>query len=37
MHLAKPMIEGFVDGDSGAWEWSLAHHAMISFALEEAG
>jgi len=37
VHLAKPMIEGFVDGDSGAWEWSLAHHAMISFALEEAG
>lgn len=37
VNLAKPMIEGFVDGSEAAWEWSLARHAMISFTLEEAG
>ena len=34
VNLARPMIEGFVEGDG--WEWSLAHHAMISFTIEEA-
>lgn len=36
VHLAKPMIEGFVGGEAAEWEWSLAHHAMISFTIEEA-
>jgi len=37
VNLAKPMIEGFVGGEAAEWEWSLAHHAMISFTIEEAG
>lgn len=37
VHLAKPMIEGFVGGEAAEWEWSLAHHATISFTIEEAG
>jgi len=37
VNLAKPMIEGFIGGEAADWEWSLAHHAMISFTIEEAG
>ena len=36
VHLAKPMIEGFIDGDELSWEMSLAHHHHISFTIEEA-
>lgn len=36
VHLAKPMIEGFIDGDELSWEMSLAHHQHISFTIEEA-
>jgi hypothetical protein len=36
VHLAKPMVEGFVEGDE--WSWSLAVDRVIpiEFALEEA-
>lgn len=36
VHLARPMIEGLVQGDELGWEISLAHHTTISFAIEEA-
>lgn len=36
VHLARPMIEGLVQGDELGWEISLAHHTYISFAIEEA-
>ena len=36
VHLAKPMIEGLIDGDEQAWEMSLAHHQHISVTIEES-
>lgn len=36
VHLQKPMIEGLVDGEEWAWEYSLAHHVGIQFTIEEA-
>lgn len=36
IHMQKPMIEGFVDGDEWAWEYSLEHHVGIEFTIEEA-
>ncbi len=36
VNLAKPMIEGLVDGDEIAWQISLAHHIEFSVTIEEA-
>lgn len=36
IHLAKPMIEGLIDGDELGWEMSLAHHQHIAVVIEEA-
>jgi hypothetical protein len=36
VHLAKPMVQGFVDGDEIGWQMSLAHHVNFSVAIEEA-
>lgn len=36
VNVAAPMIEGLIDGDEQAWEWSLAHHLGIGFTVEEA-
>lgn len=36
VHVAAPVIEGFVDGDELAWELSLANHFGLSFTVEEA-
>lgn len=34
-HFGKPMVEGFIQGDSFAWEMSLAHFVGMSFELTE--
>lgn len=36
VHLAKPMIEGFVEGDEWAWSLSVDRVIPIEFAIEEA-
>lgn len=36
VHLARPMIEGLVEGDEAEWAISLANHASITFTIEEA-
>lgn len=36
VHLAKPMVEGLVEGDEWAWEFSVERVMPIEFALEEA-
>jgi hypothetical protein len=36
VHLARPMIEGFLSGDELAWDLSVAHHSSFAFEIEEA-
>ena len=36
VHLAKPMVEGFVEGDEWAWGFAVDLLIGIEFALEEA-
>jgi hypothetical protein len=36
VHLAKPMVEGLVEGDEWAWAFSVERVIPIEFALEEA-
>jgi hypothetical protein len=36
VHIAKPMIEGFVDGDEWAWSLSVDRVVPIQFTVEEA-
>lgn len=36
VHLAKPMVEGLVDGDEWAWQLSVDQVTPIEFTLEEA-
>lgn len=35
-HFAKPMFEGFIQGESWQWEMDLNHHNGIGFSIEEA-
>lgn len=35
VHLSKPKIEGFVEGDTWAWSTSVNHVVPIEFTLEE--
>jgi hypothetical protein len=37
IHLARPMIEGFVEGDEWQWSLYLDHNIGIEVAIEEAG
>jgi hypothetical protein len=36
VHLAKPMVEGFVDGETWAWATAVDRVTPIEFTLEEA-
>jgi hypothetical protein len=36
VHIAKPMVEGFVDGDEWAWNLSVNRVVPIEFTVEEA-
>jgi hypothetical protein len=36
LHFARPMIQGFVQGERWDWEMSLAHHLGLSADIEEA-
>jgi hypothetical protein len=36
VHLTKPMIEGWVDGETWAWETNVNHATPINFTVEEA-
>lgn len=36
VHLAKPMVEGFIEGDEAAWSFSVDRMIPIEFTLEEA-
>lgn len=36
VHLAKPMVQGFVEGDEWAWSLAVDRVIPIEFALEEA-
>ncbi|WP_230769782.1 hypothetical protein [Sphingomonas sp. Leaf4] len=36
VHIARPMIEGVIDGDELSWELAIDHNTGISFVLEEA-
>lgn len=36
VHLAKPMVEGFVEGDEWAWSLAVDRVIPIEFAIEEA-
>lgn len=36
IHLAKPMIEGLIDGDSWGWQLSVDQVIPITFTVEEA-
>lgn len=36
VHLAKPMVEGFVEGDEWSWNLAVDRVIPIEFALEEA-
>ncbi|KQM37614.1 hypothetical protein [Sphingomonas sp. Leaf10] len=36
VHLARPMIEGLVDGDEFAWGLAVDHRSEIQFTIEEA-
>ena len=35
VHLAKPMVEGLVDGDEWAWSFAVDRVIPIEFSLEE--
>lgn len=35
-HFARPMIEGYAQGQDWAWQLSLARHIGVAFELEEA-
>lgn len=35
VHIGKPMIEGFIQGDAFAWEMALANFVGMSFELAE--
>lgn len=37
VHLARPMVEGVVDGGEQAWSLSVEHQVSIECMLEEAG
>lgn len=36
VHLAKPMVQGFVDGEEWQWEYLIERMIPIEFTLEEA-
>lgn len=36
LHIAKPMIEGFVMGDPVTWEIALARYLSIGFEIRES-
>jgi hypothetical protein len=36
VHLARPMIEGFIMGEEWRWEMSLEHNMGIEFEIQEA-